>query len=121
LATSGPYQYTRNPLYMGNLILGVAIVMAAQSWWVLAFFLVYFLTFYPVLIKVENNRMAELFPESYPEYSAKVPLFFFPLRSGFNSEKRRFSWNLYKRNKEYRALISVILYWVALALKGVFL
>ena len=43
LTTSGPYKYTRNPLYLGNLILGIAILIAARSWWVLAFFLAYFL------------------------------------------------------------------------------
>ncbi len=120
LTTSGPYNYTRNPLYLGNLILGIAILIAAQSWWVLFFFLAYFMIFYPVLVKVEKERMAELFPESYREYSAKVPLFFPSLRARFASEKRRFSWDLYTKNKEYRALIGTILYWIALALKAAF-
>lgn len=119
LTTSGPYRYMRNPLYLGNLILGMAIVIAAQSWWVLAFFITYFLIFYPVLVRIERERMADLFPERYREYSAKVPLFFPSLRSKIVSEKGRFSWELYNKNKEYRALIGTILYWTALTLKAV--
>jgi protein-S-isoprenylcysteine O-methyltransferase Ste14 len=118
LATSGPYRYMRNPLYLGNLILGMAIVIAARSWLVLAFFLAYFLIFYPVLVKIERERMAELFPERYREYSAKVPLFFPSLRARIVSEKGRFNRELYNKNKEYRALIGTILYWTALTLKA---
>ncbi|MFC2165838.1 methyltransferase family protein [Acidobacteriota bacterium] len=120
LTTSGPYKYTRNPLYLGNLILGIAMTIAAHSWIVLAFFIAYFLIFYPVLVNVEKKRMAELFPKQYREYSAKVPLFFPSLRAKIVSEKSQFSWLLYKKNKEYRALIGAILYWTALALKTIF-
>ena len=34
LATSGPYAYTRNPLYLGSLLMGVGFAIAARSWWV---------------------------------------------------------------------------------------
>ena len=34
LATSGPYAYTRNPLYLGSLLMGVGFAVAARSWWV---------------------------------------------------------------------------------------
>jgi protein-S-isoprenylcysteine O-methyltransferase Ste14 len=120
LTISGPYRFTRNPLYMGNLILGIAIVIAAQSWLVLFFFLAYFAIFYPVIIHVEKERMAQIFPEQYQEYSAKVPLFFPALRARIASANDRFSWDLYKKNKEYRALIGTILYWTALAAKSIF-
>ena len=33
LATSGPYAYTRNPLYLGSLLIGVGFAIAARSWW----------------------------------------------------------------------------------------
>jgi protein-S-isoprenylcysteine O-methyltransferase Ste14 len=119
LTKSGPYQYTRNPLYLGNLILGFAIVVASLSWWVLVFFFVYFLLFYPVLVRVEKERMSELYPESYREYSAKVPLFFPSLRTGTVPGNTRFHWDRYQKNKEYRALIGTLLYWTALAAKAV--
>src|SRR3981081_2724384 len=34
LATSGPYRYTRNPLYVGSLLIGIGFALAARSWWV---------------------------------------------------------------------------------------
>src|SRR5437764_11942650 len=33
LAVSGPYAYTRNPLYVGSFILGVGFTIAAGAWW----------------------------------------------------------------------------------------
>src|SRR5882672_9355171 len=33
LATSGPYAYTRNPLYLGSLLIGVGFALAARSLW----------------------------------------------------------------------------------------
>src|SRR5207302_9504789 len=34
IATSGPYAYTRNPLYLGSLLIGIGFAAAARSWWV---------------------------------------------------------------------------------------
>src|SRR5437870_3209682 len=33
LAVSGPYAYTRNPLYVGSFILGVVFTVATGVWW----------------------------------------------------------------------------------------
>ena len=62
LAISGPYQYTRNPLYLGNFVIGVSAAFASRSWWVLGYFAAYFLLFYPLVIKREMKSMKELFP-----------------------------------------------------------
>ena len=34
LAMSGPYAYSRNPLYLGSLLIGIGFALAARSWWV---------------------------------------------------------------------------------------
>src|SRR3984885_8930129 len=34
LATSGPYAYTRNPLYLGSMLMGLGFAVAARRWWV---------------------------------------------------------------------------------------
>jgi protein-S-isoprenylcysteine O-methyltransferase Ste14 len=109
LAISGPYQYTRNPLYFGNLILGIGVAMGANSWAALVIFLAYFSLFYPFVIKREIERMKELFPEKYDEYKKRVPLFFPSFRHGSPSNSR-FSWSLYMKNKEYRALLGTVLF-----------
>ena len=36
LATGGPYAYTRNPLYLGSLILAIGFALASRSWWIVA-------------------------------------------------------------------------------------
>jgi protein-S-isoprenylcysteine O-methyltransferase Ste14 len=121
LTVFGPYKYTRNPLYVGNLILGIGVVVGSNSWWMLIIFSAYFLLFYPAAIKKEKEKMRNLFPREYEDYRKKVPLFFPSLKPLLYSQKRgqspfsqksRFSRKLYKINKEYRALIGAVLFWM---------
>src|SRR5713226_8830752 len=39
LTTSGPYGYTRNPLYLGSLVMAAGFAVAARSWWIPAILL----------------------------------------------------------------------------------
>jgi protein-S-isoprenylcysteine O-methyltransferase Ste14 len=117
LAVSGPYRHTRNPLYLGNLIIGIGIVVSSRSVWVLAVFALYFMVFYPVIILRERDRMKTLFPEKYAEYKSIVPLFFPSFRRQASSEEKAFSWDLYKKNREYRALTGASLFWLLLSVK----
>jgi len=117
LAISGPYQYTRNPLYFGNFVIGISVAFASRSWWVLGYFAAYFLLFYPLVIKREMKRMKELFPAEYDEYKKKVPLFFPTWKSFPLQGKNKFSWKLFRKNREWRALTGAFLFWLILALK----
>ncbi len=121
LAISGPYRYTRNPLYLGNFVIGISVVISSRSWWVLGFFAAYFLLFYTIAIKKEMERMKELFPDAYDEYKKKAPLFFPSWKAFSSSEKNKFSWQLFRKNKEGRALTGAFLFWLILALKMIFL
>jgi len=120
LTISGPYQYTRNPLYLGNFILGIGVVVGSYSWFVLGIFIFYFLLFYPPVIRKESERMKELFAEKYEEYKKKVPLFLPSLKPYPCPEKIKFSWALYNKNKEYRALIGTAVFWIILVAKLLF-
>jgi hypothetical protein len=51
LATSGPYAHTRNPLYLGSLILAAGFALAARSWWVGIAIVVFFLVIYVPVIR----------------------------------------------------------------------
>jgi len=117
LAVSGPYQYTRNPLYLGNLFVGSGVVLGAHSWWVVAIFVFYFLLFYPAVIQRERARMKELFPEKYEAYGKFVPLFFPRFKSGSRSNGIAFSWARYKKNKEYRGLGAGCVFWAIMLAK----
>ncbi|MEW5900966.1 MAG: isoprenylcysteine carboxylmethyltransferase family protein [Acidobacteriota bacterium] len=116
LTVSGPYRYSRNPLYLGNLVIGVGIVVGAYSWWFLGLFAAYFGIFYPLIVRRERDRMKRLFPQKYEEYGKKVPLFFPSFKKG-RSSPSRFSWPLYRQNKEYRAVYGTALFWLVVAVK----
>lgn len=115
LAVSGPYRYSRNPLYLGNFVLGLSLAAGANSLVVFIIFAVYFLVFYPVIMLVERERMKRLFPDKYGEYQARVPAFFPWRRPAEAGRATRFDWELYKKNREYRALLGGLVYWVVLS------
>jgi protein-S-isoprenylcysteine O-methyltransferase Ste14 len=120
LAVSGPYRFSRNPLYLGNLVLGLSLAVGSNSTPVLVIFLVYFAIFYPVIILAERERMKRLFPDKYREYVKHVPLFF-PWRKPLaQPEGARFDWSLYRANKEYRALLGGAVYWLILSARMIF-
>lgn len=121
LAVSGPYRYSRNPLYLGNFILGVGIVISARSWWVLALFAAYFGLFYPLIIIREKERLKRLFPGEYEDYGRQVPLFWPSLVKRRRAAPGKFSRRLYLQNKEYRALAGAAVFWVLLAAKTLLL
>ena len=121
LACSGPYRFTRNPLYLGNFIIAIGVVIASYSWWMVGIFFIYFLIFYPLVLKREAERMRALFPKEYESYKSKVPLLFPSFRRSFFSGQAEFNWKLYKRNKEYRALLGAALFWLALIAKILFI
>lgn len=117
LTISGPYRYTRNPLYLGSLLIGVGVTAASRSWWVAALFALNFLIFYPVAVRKERDVLKEAFPEAYRAFSQAVPLFFPSLRPNPKVSSGPFTWPLYKRNKEYRALWGALIFMALLAAK----
>ncbi len=121
LTTTGPYRFSRNPLYLANFILGVGLLIAANSLACWAVFLVYFLLFYPATIQMERKKMASLFPEQYQEYGRRVPLFFPNFRHPGKPDTQKFQLSLYLKNKEYRALAAVLGFWLLLLVRFLWL
>ena len=76
LVTWGLYSHTRNPLYIGNLLLWTGVVIFAggpYTPWLLAAVFILFLVQYPLIISLEEATLAELFGESYAAYRESVP------------------------------------------------
>jgi protein-S-isoprenylcysteine O-methyltransferase Ste14 len=117
LTVSGPYSFTRNPLYLGNFVIGISVATASCSWWILSLFIVYFLLFYPLVIKKEEEKMSALFPEEFEEYREKVPLFFPSFKKASLARKSKFSSKLYRKNREWRAFVGALFFWLILAAK----
>ena len=102
LATSGPYSYIRNPLYVGTALSAIGIVFASGSRWLALLFAAVFLLVYLPAIELEEQHLREIFPD-YARYAQYVHRFV-PLRR-FTLQPRHFSWPLYRRNEEYKATL----------------
>ena len=63
LATSGPYAYTRNPLYLGSLIMAGGFALASRSWIVVAIAVLMLLAIYIPVIRSEEEFLRARFPE----------------------------------------------------------
>ncbi|MEZ5428833.1 MAG: isoprenylcysteine carboxylmethyltransferase family protein [Pyrinomonadaceae bacterium] len=119
LAVSGPYAYTRNPLYLGSFFLGVGFTVASGVWWLGLIFAALFLGIYFPVMRVEAEELTEIFGEQYGEYAEKVPLFF-PRPTVYRASSEKFDMSLYMRYREYRAALGLIFAWGVLACKAVF-
>ena len=118
LATSGPYAYTRNPLYLGSLLMGVGFCMAARSWWVAVVLVVMFLAVYLPVIRGEEVFLREKFPE-FEEYARRVPRLMPMVGRASDSQEPSpgFSWDLYLKHREYNALLGAVAMTAALIVK----
>lgn len=122
LATSGPYSYTRNPLYLGSFLLGVGFTIASGRWFLAIPFAALFLGIYYPVMRVEASDLAKLFGEDYQTYARAVPLFF-PHLSPYRDEKTKglkFDASLYMRYREYQAALGLLIALGLLALKALF-
>jgi protein-S-isoprenylcysteine O-methyltransferase Ste14 len=128
LAVSGPYAYTRNPLYLGSFILGIGFTVAASSsLWLFALlgglFAALFLGIYIPVMRVEASTLAELFGDDYARYARAVPLLF-PRPTPYRADDdqgppTKFDAALYMRYREYRAALGSVLAWCVLMLKAI--
>ena len=115
LTTSGPYAYTRNPLYLGSLILAVGFAISARSWWIGAGLVLIFLAIYLPVIRGEEAFLQEHFSE-FAEYARQVPRLL-PRLSSRNRGQDKFSWDLYWKHREYNATLGAVAMMAALAAK----
>ena len=117
LTVSGPYAYTRNPLYFGSSILTAGAAIAMHSVWSAALLLIYFALVYSFVMRREEMELRRKHGAAFDEYSSRVTLFFpwFPSAPQSNSQEPAFSWARYKKNHEYQALGGFLLLLIALA------
>src|ERR1700679_946286 len=90
LATSGPYAYTRNPLYLGSLLIGWGFAVAARSWWVGGALVVMFFAIYVPVMGDEEACLRQKFPE-LEEYARRVPRMFPRLKRASGEDSAGFS------------------------------
>jgi protein-S-isoprenylcysteine O-methyltransferase Ste14 len=116
LTTSGPYAYTRNPLYFGSLVLAAGFAIASRSWWIALIATVMFFAIYIPVIRSEEAFLQTHFPE-FEEYARHVPRLFPRLRP-YQSSANSFSWDLYWKHREYNAALGAAFMIAAMAVKA---
>jgi len=107
LATSGPYAYVRNPLYLGSVILGIGFAVAARSWWIVLGMVALFSAIYLPVIVSEERFLRANFPE-FQEYALRVPRLIPRLRAYNSTAQGIFSRKLYLKHREYNAVLGTI-------------
>ena len=71
LVTSGPYRFTRNPMYVSLVVLYVGVTLALNSWWPLILLPLVILVVTRAVIEREERYLSAAFPE-YAAYRARV-------------------------------------------------
>ena len=111
LTVTGPYAYTRNPLYLGSAILALGAGVATRSWISAGILVVYFAVVYSVVMRREERELLAQHGEAFHVYATAVPLFL-PKITAANvpgASAGEFSFAQYKRNHEYQAAFGYLL------------
>jgi protein-S-isoprenylcysteine O-methyltransferase Ste14 len=104
---TGPYAFTRHPLYLGSAVIGIGFAIASASALAAALVVAYLAVTLTAAIRTEEAHLTEKFGAAYPAY-----------RDGrAAAERRYFSPARVMRNREYRALLGLVFVLVVLALK----
>jgi protein-S-isoprenylcysteine O-methyltransferase Ste14 len=72
IVQSGPFRLSRNPLYVGLVVLDVAVALLAQSFWALVFVPIGVLALWWGAIRPEERYLSGKFGSEYEEYRARV-------------------------------------------------
>jgi protein-S-isoprenylcysteine O-methyltransferase Ste14 len=125
LTQTGPYAYTRNPLYLGSMSLAAGFAVAAggistNRWWLLVLLVTMFLAIYVPTILSEEAFLRATFPD-FEDYARHVPRLLprlTPARSAAsNQQAGRFAPERYRHHREYNAAIGAAAIYTALALR----
>jgi protein-S-isoprenylcysteine O-methyltransferase Ste14 len=117
LTTTGPYAHTRNPLYLGSMLLAAGFAVALMSWLVALVLALGFSVIYIPVIASEERFLRGAFSQ-FDEYCRRVPRIvprLTPARDSSDDGSGRFSLGLYLKHREYNALLGVLLLYLSLA------
>lgn len=103
LTQSGPYRWTRNPLYLGTALVACGLVISGRSFALAIIFAAVFGLIYLPAIELEEQHLRDLFGE-YEGFAVRVPRLV-GIPRGPVAPGREFSGSLYRHNREYQAFI----------------
>lgn len=120
LTVTGPYAYTRNPLYLGSMLIAAGFAVALESWALAAVLAAGFAIIYIPVIAGEERFLRATFA-GFDAYCQRVPRLI-PRWSAARREKAKentektggFSFTLYRQHREYNAAIGAVLLYLCL-------
>jgi protein-S-isoprenylcysteine O-methyltransferase Ste14 len=119
LTQTGPYAYTRNPLYLGSILIAAGFAVALLSWPVAGMLAAMFLIIYVPVIASEERFLRSNFAD-FAAYCQRVPRLLprispaLPSRGKTEVSPGKFSLDLYLRHREYNASIGAVLLYLCL-------
>jgi len=120
LTRTGPYAFTRNPLYLGSILIAFGFAVAAGRWWLAVLLVGMFLLIYVPTILSEEQFLRGAFAD-FDEYARRVPRLFPRLtRARFavsDTGAGRFSQERYLHHREYNASIGAAALYAALVVR----
>jgi len=126
LTTTGPYAHTRNPLYLGSMLIAFGFAAASARWEILAALAALFAAIYIPTIQSEEAYLRANFA-GFDEYARRVPRLLPRLRGASASDtdlpgvgtsaRGRFSSELYLRHREYNSAMGAGAIYLALVLR----
>jgi protein-S-isoprenylcysteine O-methyltransferase Ste14 len=104
---SGPYRYTRHPLYLGSSLIGVGIAVASHHLLVAAVVVAYMALTLTAAMRSEEAHLREKFGDAYDAYAEKraAPM------------DRPFSWSRAIGNREHHTIAGLTAGLALLAIK----
>jgi hypothetical protein len=123
LTITGPYAYTRNPLYLGSILIALGFAVASRSLYILIALVILFAAIYVPVIRAEEEFLNRAFA-GFGEYCNRVPRLIPRLRPGGAQlttlpvdQLGSFSTELYRKHREYNAVIGAAAIYLVLLLR----
>jgi protein-S-isoprenylcysteine O-methyltransferase Ste14 len=107
VTASGPYRWVAHPLYVGSSVMGVGLAIASWSASAAVLITAYLAVVLTAAARREEAFLRRTFGDRYDQYSR-----------GVVDTTRRFSWARVAANREYRALVGLLIVVALLALKA---
>ncbi len=116
LTTTGPYACTRNPLYLGSMLIAFGFAAASRNWWIAGLLAALFAAIYIPTIRSEEEYLRGRFA-GFDDYCSRVPRLLPWRMFTVSTEDGGFSGGLYRRHREYNSTVGTLAIYAVLLLK----
>jgi protein-S-isoprenylcysteine O-methyltransferase Ste14 len=108
LCTDGPFAYVRNPLYVGNILVGIGTCISLNEWYGYAIIILHYIVMYIFIIPHEEKFLHNKFGNVYVEYKNNIRRFIPKLQGYRNNVKVIFNLKLGFLSEKYFTVVLLI-------------